>query len=448
MEQRQPTRDHTMNFDTPRSDNLTNSIKLFGGNLHLDGKEDNSYSSNKIYIVAGERNIKAVNINGGLYANVGQTTRRITDRLSDDDYKRKAGGGRWIPLLEYSVGNSISDKEIHIHLRQHPDVRWDRESNNTEEFLFRNDLGDGVVAKEIVLGILKKIYLPMIQKENTLLLKKNEAITKELNEANEKIEEMLSEDYIQSLVNKVEMLEIELTNKDVVLSDLSRIVKVREGTISNNEGRIVSQERRLTEKSAAVAELEKKVSSAETNNFFLKAITIFSLGAVILGGGIALASEKETDVVSEQKKEIPVAASVTVTSPVSSGLTPAEEAAIRKQFNIPAGQSVPQLYSQVLSDETLAEIVKRNTPVAPSGTLEKRPISCAALGSRNPSIQMQNNNKISCVSDEKIIVLSGEGIGSCSGLHVAFRYLDNDNSIVASCQSNWVGHISTLVTMK
>jgi hypothetical protein len=263
-----------MNFDTPSSDNLTNSIKLFGGNLHLDGKEDNSYSSNKIYIVAGERNIKAVNINGGLYANVGQTTRRITDRLSDDDYKRKAGGGRWIPLLEYSVGNSISDKEIHIHLRQHPDVRWDRESNNTEEFLFRNDLGDGVVAKEIVLGILKKICLPMIQKENTLLLKKNEAITKELNEANEKIEEMLSEDYIQSLVNKVEMLELNLTVEKSAVSNLNGIVRKREETIRNNEGRIVGQERRFTEKSAVVTELEKKVNSAETKVLFLTVSSI------------------------------------------------------------------------------------------------------------------------------------------------------------------------------
>jgi hypothetical protein len=436
-----------MSFDTPRSDNLTNSKKLFGGNFHFDRKEENSYSSNKIYIVAGERNIKAVNIHGGLYANVGQTTRRITDRLSDDDYKRKAGGGSWIPLLEYSVGNSISDKEIHIHLRQHPDVRWNRESNNTEEFLFCNDLGDGMVAKEIVLGILKKICLPMIQKENTLLLKKNEAITKELNEANEKIEEMLSEDYIQNLVSKVKVLELELTNKDVVLSDLSRIVKVREGTISNNEGRIASQERRLTEKSAAVSELEKKVNSAETNNFFMKGVAIFSLGAVVLGGCITLTSDKEVDVVSEQKEEIPAAVSATVTSPVSSGLESVEEAAIRKQFGLPAGQSAAP-YLGMLSNETIVEIVKRNTPTTPSETLEKKPISCAALGSRSPSPLMEKRKKISCVSDEKIIVLSGEGIGSCSGLHVAFRYLDNDNSIIASCQSNWVGHISTVVTMK
>lgn len=47
-------------------------------------------------------------------------------------------------------------------------------------------------------------------------------------------------------------------------------------------------------------------------------------------------------------------------------LTPAEEAAIRKQLNIPAGQSVPQIYSQVLSEQSLADLVKRNTPVAPS----------------------------------------------------------------------------------
>lgn len=43
--------------------------------------------------------------------------------------------------------------------------------------------------------------------------------------------------------------------------------------------------------------------------------------------------------------------------------TPAEEAALRKQFNIPAGQSVPEIYSQVLSEQSLAELVKRGAPV-------------------------------------------------------------------------------------
>ena len=46
-------------------------------------------------------------------------------------------------------------------------------------------------------------------------------------------------------------------------------------------------------------------------------------------------------------------------------LTPAEEAAIRKQFGLPASQSVA-IYSGMFSDQSLAEIVKRNTPVAPS----------------------------------------------------------------------------------
>ena len=50
---------------------------------------------NKIYIVAGERNMKLAQIEGGLWANVGQTTRGVSDRLRDDDYKRKAAGGKW-----------------------------------------------------------------------------------------------------------------------------------------------------------------------------------------------------------------------------------------------------------------------------------------------------------------------------------------------------------------
>lgn len=47
-------------------------------------------------------------------------------------------------------------------------------------------------------------------------------------------------------------------------------------------------------------------------------------------------------------------------------LTPAEEAALRKQFNIPVGQAVPTIYSQVLSEQTLADLVKRHAPIAPS----------------------------------------------------------------------------------
>lgn len=55
--------------------------------------------------------------------------------------------------------------------------------------------------------------------------------------------------------------------------------------------------------------------------------------------------------------------------------TPAEEAALRKQFNIPAGQPVPDIYSDLLSPQALSEIVRRSAPVtpAPSATAPKTP---------------------------------------------------------------------------
>ena len=373
-----------MSLDTPSSDNLTNSIRLFGGNTPFGEKEDNSYSSNTIYIVAGERNIRAVNINGGLYANVGQTTRRITDRLRDDDYKRKAGGGRWVPLFEHPVGNSISDREIHIHLRQHPDVIWDRQSNNTEEFLFRNDLGDGIVAKEIILGILKKICLPMIQKENTSLLRENETITKELNKANEIIKEMLSDDYINNLVSKVSELESKLISNKVALSKLeSKLIsdkavlsklefnnKVREVTIRNIEGRMVGQERSLTEKNAAMSELEERVNKAETNTFFLKAIAIFLLCVVGFLGGARLASEKETDIVSEQKEEIPAAASANVTVTGPYGITPEQEATLRSKLGLAPDADLTNIYDK-MSEDGIRKYSGMTTPAITKPTVEK-----------------------------------------------------------------------------
>jgi len=69
--------------------------------------------------------------------------------LRDDDYKRKAAGGKWVILYEQEVGN-ISDKEIHPFLKSHPRVKHDKSSDNTEEFLFIDDPGDGSEAIRIV----------------------------------------------------------------------------------------------------------------------------------------------------------------------------------------------------------------------------------------------------------------------------------------------------------
>lgn len=59
---------------------------------------------------------------------------------------------------------------------------------------------------------------------------------------------------------------------------------------------------------------------------------------------------------------------------------------------------------------------------------------------------MLRRKEISCVYDKKIIVLSGDKIGSCGGLYVTLKHLDN--SILASCESIWEGHFTTIVTIK
>jgi hypothetical protein len=118
--------------------------------------------TNKIYIVAGERNMELAALGGaGLYVNVGQTTRDVEDRLSDDDYKRKAAGGKWKVILLAEVGE-LTDKDIHPILKNHPRVYWDPNSNNTEEFLFIDDPGDGSVAKKIVIDILTQHCEPLL----------------------------------------------------------------------------------------------------------------------------------------------------------------------------------------------------------------------------------------------------------------------------------------------
>lgn len=125
--------------------------------------------TNKIYIVAGERNMELAALRGGgLYVNVGQTTRDVEDRLRDDDYKRKAAGGKWKVILQQDVGE-LTDKDIHPILKKHPRIYWDPDSNNTEEFLFVDDPGDGSVAKKTVIEILTQCCMPLLKQENERL---------------------------------------------------------------------------------------------------------------------------------------------------------------------------------------------------------------------------------------------------------------------------------------
>ena len=105
---------------------------------------------NKLYVIAGERNINAAQINGGLFANVGQTTRTVQERLSDKDYRQKSAGGKWKIILQDIPLGEFEDAHIHEQLRERNDVIWDPTSSNTEEFHFITDTGNGNEVKRII----------------------------------------------------------------------------------------------------------------------------------------------------------------------------------------------------------------------------------------------------------------------------------------------------------
>lgn len=143
-----------------------------------------------IYLVAGDRNIQMANGNQRLWANLGQTSRSVEERLEDTDYSHKAGGGAWITLNKWRVPSWISDKDIHALIKENTSVIW-KDSRNTEEFLFVGDSGDGKFAtpiiesaireammtngNDLIAGIkVEQLYLRKKLKENEVALSKKE----------------------------------------------------------------------------------------------------------------------------------------------------------------------------------------------------------------------------------------------------------------------------------
>lgn len=102
-----------------------------------------------IYLVAGQRNIESVELHAGLFANVGETDRAISDRLSDSDYARKCSGGNWVILASWKIPNWISDHDVHAILRTNDRISWGNPTN-TEEFFFAGESDAIQFAKTIV----------------------------------------------------------------------------------------------------------------------------------------------------------------------------------------------------------------------------------------------------------------------------------------------------------
>jgi len=112
---------------------------------------------NKLYVIAGDRMMKGAIAMNGLFANVGQTTRTVYDRIKDKDYQQKSGAGAWQVIIEDAPLGEFKDFHIHEFLRERDDVKWDANSSNTEEFHFITDIGDGKEARRIVKECLNNL---------------------------------------------------------------------------------------------------------------------------------------------------------------------------------------------------------------------------------------------------------------------------------------------------
>ena len=135
-----------------------------------------------IYLVAGSRSLDSIEVHGGLWANVGETTKSVEERLSGMDYSRKAAGGEWVILNKWKVPIWFSDSMVHQELRKSEMVVW-KNSANSEEFLFIGDQKNANLASLII----------------------GEAIIKLMNSENEKIINSINSDRT-ALRKKLEQL--------------------------------------------------------------------------------------------------------------------------------------------------------------------------------------------------------------------------------------------------
>lgn len=114
--------------------------------------------------MAGSRNVITAHSQGGLWANVGETSKSVEERLEGLDYARKMAGGDWIILNQWRVPDWISDSMLHTKLRLNPKIKW-FDSHNTEEFLFTEDTGDGNNASEYIRAAIMEVVMEESHKQ-------------------------------------------------------------------------------------------------------------------------------------------------------------------------------------------------------------------------------------------------------------------------------------------
>ena len=158
----------------------------------MDPLLTSNISEKWVYLVAGARNIQSVSIHGGLWANVGETTKSVEERLCGTDYSRKAAGGDWIILNKWRVPHYISDTMIHDQIRLDKKILW-KNSVNSEEFLFYNDSGNGNAASLIIAEAIVKIMNTESEKEFRKISIDKEILKKKLQKLKEKSERIAEE---------------------------------------------------------------------------------------------------------------------------------------------------------------------------------------------------------------------------------------------------------------
>lgn len=253
-----------------------------------------------IYIVAGERNCRkgAVSDNGGLWANVGQTSRNPEDRLTDDDYRKKAAGGKWLVLAQFDVGDSLTDYDVHKYLKSHPEIKYDY-SSNTEEFLFTTDDGSGRRAKEIVGEFVEVNCIPMLQNKVIELQQVIEELQVSRIEAENKLKhymetddgklkaecfsllEKANEEYFLKLEEldaerqKVkDILKLRQSQLDAEKEKVKDILKLRQSQLDTEEQKVLNHWKEIEKRESLIfqAEAQRKQTEAKLREreFFLE----------------------------------------------------------------------------------------------------------------------------------------------------------------------------------
>lgn len=258
----------------------------------------------KIYLIAGERNCSrgAIEENGGLYANVGETVRNVIQRTRDEDYRRKQLGGKITILKEWEISDfRLSDRDIHKQLKVHPRVKWEA-SDNTEEFLFLDDKGDGSVAIEIIENIIIGLMCPSFVIDIICRLKQDADFShdeerQKLIDEREQLElDKLS--YKEYQADRIRNLLLVKRDKEEEITLLTKRVEDRNRRIEHLEK---NESWRLTKIDEVLRQIDEAQLSLSKKQFAFSLLSIVTIAIIII---FYFMYNNQSSLISEKTKEI------------------------------------------------------------------------------------------------------------------------------------------------